>query len=54
MREILTVDGVTARYQTPDGELTAAEGVSLRVREGEFVSLVGAAARHTPPAAAPG
>ena len=41
MREILTVDGVTARYQTPDGELTAAEGVSLRVREGEFVSLVG-------------
>ena len=41
MREILTVDGVTARYQTPDGELTAAEEVSLRVREGEFVSLVG-------------
>ena len=41
MREILTVDGVTARYQTPDGELTAAEEVSLRVREGEFISLVG-------------
>ena len=41
MRELLTMQHVTARYQSPDGELTAAENISLTVSEGEFVSIVG-------------
>lgn len=28
MRELLTMQNVTARYQSPDGELTAAENIS--------------------------
>ena len=41
MRELLTMQNVTARYQSPDGELTAAENISLTVSQGEFVSIVG-------------
>ena len=41
MRELLTMQNITARYQSPDGELTAAENISLTVSQGEFVSIVG-------------
>ena len=41
MRELLTMQNVTARYQSPDGELTAAENISLTVSQGEFVSILG-------------
>lgn len=41
MRELLTMQHVTARYQSPEGELTAAENISLAVSQGEFVSIVG-------------
>ena len=41
MRELLTMQNVTARYQSPDGELTAAENISLTVSQGAFVSIVG-------------
>lgn len=41
MRELLTMQQVTARYQSPEGELTAAENISLTVSQGEFVSIVG-------------
>ena len=35
------MQNVTARYQSPDGELTAAQNISLTVSQGEFVSIVG-------------
>lgn len=41
MQELLTMQNVTARYQSPDGELTAAQNISPAVSQGEFVSIVG-------------
>ncbi len=37
----LVVDGVTKRFTTPDGALTALEDVSFAVRPGEFLALIG-------------
>jgi NitT/TauT family transport system ATP-binding protein len=38
---ILTVDGITKRFETPDGVLTAVDDVSLAVKPGEFFSVIG-------------
>ena len=37
----LVVDGVTKRFATPEGFLTALEDVSFAVRPGEFLALIG-------------
>ena len=41
MKHILTAEGITAKYQAENGEITAAEQIDLTVEEGEFVSIVG-------------
>ena len=38
---MLVVDKVTKKFETPEGPLTAVDGVSLEVREGEFLSVIG-------------
>ncbi len=38
---ILAVDNITKRFETPEGVVTAVEGVSLSVTPGEFVSIIG-------------
>ncbi len=39
--DILSFEGVSLTYQTPEGETQALQNVSFSVREGEFVSIVG-------------
>src|SRR5665213_3272973 len=38
---ILTVDNVVVRYETPEGPIAAVDDVSLKVRPGEFLSVIG-------------
>src|SRR5499427_3918934 len=38
---ILVVDDIVKRFETPDGVLTAVDGVSLDVSPGEFVGVIG-------------
>jgi len=38
---MLAVDNVTKRFSTPEGALTALQGVSLDVPKGRFVSVIG-------------
>jgi len=38
---ILVVDNITKRFETPEGVLTAVDGVSLSVAPGEFVGVIG-------------
>src|SRR5262245_38011833 len=38
---ILVVDDIIKRFETPDGVLTAVDGVSFGVRPGEFVGVIG-------------
>jgi NitT/TauT family transport system ATP-binding protein len=38
---ILLVDGITKRFETPDGLLTAVDNVSLTVSPGEFLGVIG-------------
>jgi NitT/TauT family transport system ATP-binding protein len=38
---ILVVDDIVKRFDTPEGPLTAVDGVSLRVRPGEFLAVIG-------------
>jgi nitrate/nitrite transport system ATP-binding protein len=37
----LVIDGVSKIYPTPDGPYTVLDGVDLKVREGEFVCIIG-------------
>src|SRR5262247_642806 len=38
---ILTVDNITKRFETPEGVVTAVDGVSLSVAPGEFLGVIG-------------
>jgi len=38
---ILTVDNIVVRFETPEGPITAVDDMSLRVRPGEFLSVIG-------------
>jgi NitT/TauT family transport system ATP-binding protein len=38
---ILAVDNITKRFETPEGVVTAVDGVSLSVAPGEFVGVIG-------------
>src|SRR5438128_12697381 len=38
---ILAVDNIIKRFETPEGVVTAVEGVSLSVAPGEFVGVIG-------------
>jgi NitT/TauT family transport system ATP-binding protein len=38
---ILTVDNVVVRYETAEGPIAAVDDVSLKVRPGEFLSVIG-------------
>ncbi len=38
---VLAVDDVVKRFDTPEGPVTAVEGVSFSVRKGEFLSVIG-------------
>jgi NitT/TauT family transport system ATP-binding protein len=39
--DILVVDDIVKRFDTPEGQLTAVENVSLGVRQGEFMAVIG-------------
>jgi NitT/TauT family transport system ATP-binding protein len=38
---ILAVDNITKRFETPEGAVTAVDGISLSVAPGEFVGIIG-------------
>jgi len=38
---ILTVEGISKRFSTPEGVLTAVDNVSLNVDQGEFMAVIG-------------
>lgn len=38
---ILVADDIVVRFQTPEGPVTAVDNVSLKVRPGEFLSVIG-------------
>src|SRR5262249_48984089 len=38
---LLSVEDIVVRFQTPDGPLTAVDGVSLTVAAGEFLGIIG-------------
>jgi NitT/TauT family transport system ATP-binding protein len=38
---VLAVEDVVKRFETPDGAVTAVDGVSFSVRKGEFLSVIG-------------
>ena len=38
---VLVVEDVAKRFETPDGPVTAVDGVSFSVRKGEFLSVIG-------------
>jgi len=38
---ILVVDDITKRFETPEGVVTAVDGVSLSVKPGEFLGVIG-------------
>src|SRR5579871_591471 len=38
---ILSVEGITVRFETPEGGVTAIDDVSLQVKQGEFLSIIG-------------
>src|SRR5215468_9279741 len=38
---ILAVDNIVKRFETPEGVVTAVDGVSLSVASGEFVGVIG-------------
>src|SRR4029078_11795898 len=39
--DVLVVDDVVKRFNTPEGQLTAVDHVSLGVRQGEFMAVIG-------------
>ncbi|ARV57601.1 bacitracin ABC transporter ATP-binding protein [Nostocales cyanobacterium HT-58-2] len=39
--DFLVIEGVSKIYPTPDGPYTVIDGVDLKVREGEFVCIIG-------------
>ncbi len=44
-RAMITLESVTKTYQMGETTVQALRGVSLEIKEGEFVSLIGASAR---------
>lgn len=41
MEKILEVKNVTKKYQNKEGEILAIQNINLRVKQGEFVSIIG-------------
>src|SRR3954447_22212481 len=41
VNDILVVDDIVKRFDTPEGPLTAVDHVSLSVRQGEFMAVIG-------------
>lgn len=41
MKEVLTIENVSKKYQAKNGEVVAIKEISFKVYEGEFVSLIG-------------
>lgn len=41
MEKILEVKNVSKKYQNKEGEVLALQNVNLRVKKGEFVSIIG-------------
>ena len=37
----VSVEGVKKTYQSPEGEISAVEDISLEIQDGEFISVVG-------------
>lgn len=40
MEKILEVKNVTKKYQNKEGEILAIKDINLRVKEGEFISII--------------
>ena len=41
MEKILEVKNISKKYQNKEGEILALQNVNLRVKKGEFVSIIG-------------
>src|SRR5215213_319495 len=41
INDILVVDDIVKRFDTPEGQLTAVDHMSLGVRQGEFMAVIG-------------
>ena len=41
MEKILEVKNISKKYQNKEGEIQALQNVNLRVKKGEFVSIIG-------------
>ena len=41
MEDILEIENVEKRYQHKDGEIIALKNINLKVKRGEFVSIIG-------------
>ena len=41
MKDILKIKEVTKKYQAKNGELEAIKNISLNVKQGEFISIIG-------------
>ena len=41
MKEILEVKNISKRYQHKNGEVLAIKDVNFKVKEGEFISIIG-------------
>lgn len=41
MKEVLILKNVSKKYQAKNGEVEALKDVSFRVKQGEFISIIG-------------
>lgn len=41
MKNILEVKNVSKKYQSKEGEILAIQNVNFKIKEGEFVSIIG-------------
>lgn len=41
MKDVLTINNISKKYQAKNGEIDALDNISFTVKEGEFVSIIG-------------
>lgn len=41
MKEILSLNNIKKTYQSKNGEIVALDGISFKVKQGEFISIIG-------------
>ncbi len=41
MKKILEIKNISKKYQSQEGEIVALQNINLKVKQGEFVSIIG-------------